>query len=107
MKRYNISITQWNDYNQTLIFKNSDDTFVNLTWSVVKLTARRKIWSDIAIQKTLTVVDAIQWNLKISLSDTETSALSWTYIYDCEMIDATWIVSTIFWWKIYILSDIS
>ena len=107
MQSYNFEHKQGDDYNQTLIFKNSDGSFVNLTWSVVKFTIKRKVNADIVIQKTLTILDAVQGRVKVSLLNTETNALSWTYVFDYELIDATGIVTTILWGKMTILSDIT
>jgi len=107
MQSYNFEHKQGDDYNQTLIFKNSDGSFVNLTGSLVKFTIKRKVNGEIVIQKTLTVIDAIQGKVKVSLSNTETNTLSWTYVFDYELTDATGIVTTILWGKMTILSDIT
>lgn len=107
MQSYNFEHKQGDDYNQTLIFKNSDWSFVNLTWSVVKFTIKRKVNADIVIQKTLTILDAVQGRVKVSLLNTETNALSWTYVFDYELTDSTGIVTTILWGKMTILSDIT
>ena len=107
MQSYNFEHKQGDDYNQTLIFKNSDDTFVNLTGSIVKFTIKKKANTEIIIQKTLTVIDAVNGKVKVSLSNTETILLSWTYVFDYELIDATGIVTTILWGKMTILSDIT
>lgn len=107
MQSYNFEHKQGDDYNQTLVFKNSDNTFVNLTGSLVKFTIKRKVNAEIIIQKTLTVIDAIQGKVKVSLSNIETNTLSWTYVFDYELTDSTGIVTTILWGKMTILSDIT
>ena len=107
MQSYNFEHKQGDDYNQTLIFKNSDGTFVNLTGSVVKFTIKKKASWDIVIQKTLTILDAVQGRVKVSLSNTETNTLSWTYVFDYELTDSTGIVTTILWGKMTILSDVT
>lgn len=107
MQIYNFEHKQGDDYNQTMIFKNSDGSFVDLTGSIVKFTVRRKIDGSIIIQKTLTVLDAVEGRVKVSLTNTETNTLSWTYLFDYEMTDATWLVTTILGGKMTILSDIT
>lgn len=48
----------------------------------------------------LIITDAINWKVKLELSDDLLDIENWEYYYDIQMVDSAWIVSIIMQWKI-------
>jgi hypothetical protein len=87
-----IEIIRWDTYSRDVSYTDKNNEPLNITWSTVYLTVKRK--QDMTsndtvalIQKVITThTEPTQWKTKIELSKEDTAVTVWDHLYDIQLV---------------------
>lgn len=107
MTRADLSIYQGDDYGVTVTVRNADGTPADLTGYTVLAQVRREVADmDSSVDAEFSV-NITSPTINLSLSHSQTQALSGRYVWDLQVVSSAGIVTTIMAGKIGVTAEVS
>lgn len=101
----NIEVQKWETSVINFTFyKNS--VVLNITWFTINFYVKDEVDSaSLSIETTGTIVSAVAWTARVTLSSSDTNLTPWHYYYEVRLVD--WSAKYNVWWVgNFIIQDI-